>query len=91
MKIKIVIPTMLRHECDGKSQLSIDVDTIADVLVWLKSDHPKLYRNVCHETDQLRPHVNLFVNSMLVCKHTGLATKFVDGDELYILPSVSGG
>lgn len=86
-----MVPTVLQYECEGQSQLTADVDSVSEALAWLKVEHPNLYRNVCQETNSVRPHVNLFINDQLVCKTNGLETRFSQNDELHILPSVSGG
>ena len=46
---------------------------------------------VCDETGAVRRHVNLFVNTDHVRDRDGLDTALVPGDEIIILPAVSGG
>jgi molybdopterin converting factor small subunit len=53
--------------------------------------YPVLYRSVCNETGAVRQHVNLFVNMDSIRDLDGLDTALVEGDELIILPAVSGG
>ena len=53
--------------------------------------HPPLYRSICDETGAVRRHINLFVNASHVRDRDGLDTAFAPGDELTILPAVSGG
>jgi molybdopterin converting factor small subunit len=50
-----------------------------------------LYRAVCDDTGAVRRHVNLFVNNDHMRDRDGLDTALVPGDEIFILPSVSGG
>jgi MoaD family protein len=57
----------------------------------LERDHPELYRNICDETGKVRQHLNVFVNTENVRELSGLDTKLAPGDELTILPAVSGG
>ncbi|QEG25087.1 hypothetical protein MFFC18_50100 [Mariniblastus fucicola] len=35
MKVTIVIPSMLRYECDGQSELLADVESVLGALPWL--------------------------------------------------------
>jgi molybdopterin converting factor small subunit len=53
--------------------------------------YPVLYRSVCNETGAVRRHVNLFVNTEMIRDLDGLDTALAEGDELIILPAVSGG
>jgi molybdopterin converting factor small subunit len=53
--------------------------------------HPRLYRSVCDETGAVRRHVNVFVNTSHMRDREGLDTALVPGDEVTILPAVSGG
>jgi molybdopterin synthase sulfur carrier subunit len=91
MPITIHIPAPLRPYCDGARQLSLSVPTVRAALLELERSHPALYRSVCDETDALRRHVNLFVNTSHVRDLAGLDTVLVAGDEIIILPAVSGG
>ncbi|MEL7496657.1 MAG: MoaD/ThiS family protein [Planctomycetota bacterium] len=91
MNIRIQIPSPLRRECEGQAELVADVETVRQALDWIKSHYPKLYRSVCYETDEIRQHVNLFVNDLFLYQCDGVTTRFQHGDTLTIMPSVSGG
>ena len=53
--------------------------------------HPALYGSICDETGKVRRHINLFVNTSHVRDREGIDTVLVPGDEVTILPAVSGG
>lgn len=91
MAIKVCIPSGLREECGGQAELPIEAATVRLVLLKLKEDEPPLYRSVCDETGAVRRHVNLFVNDSIINKTAGLDVPLADGDELSIMPAVSGG
>ena len=57
----------------------------------VEARYPVLYRSVCNETGAVRRHVNLFVNTESIRDLDGLDTELAEGDELIILPAVSGG
>ena len=65
--------------------------TVAAVLDALAVQHPALERRVRDELGRARPHVNLFVGSDNVRDLDGLATPIRAGEELSIIPAVSGG
>ncbi len=91
MPVTVRIPTPLRADAGGASELSISAGSVRLALATLEGAHPALYRGVCDETGAVRRHVNLFVNTMHVRDLQGLDTVLAPGDVLIILPAVSGG
>jgi sulfur-carrier protein len=89
--ITIHIPRELRAYCEGASTLALSAPNVRAALDELERRHPALYRGVCDETDSVRRHLNLFVNSSHIRERQGLETELVPGDVLMILPAVSGG
>ena len=89
--VTIVVPGPLREYCDGARELASSAESVRAALEDLERDHPSLYRNVCDETGAVRRHINIFVNTLHMRDRDGLATALVPGDEVIILPSVSGG
>jgi MoaD family protein len=75
----------------GASKLQVSAADVRGALDRLERDHPELYRNICDETGKVRQHLNVFVNTENVRELSGLDTKLAPGDELTILPAVSGG
>lgn len=91
MSIAIQIPTPLRRECGGASELRVSAATVRVALEQLEQRYPKLYRSVCDETGAVRKHVNLFVNDDYLHQRQGLETALKPSDVLTIMPAVSGG
>ena len=91
MTITILVPGPLRASCGGASELLISASTVRAALAEIERHHPSLYRNICDETGAVRRHINLFVNTSHVRDREGLDTGLVPGDEVTILPAVSGG
>jgi len=60
------------------------VRTPPAALLWRRS-HP------LDETDAVRRHINLFVNTYPIRDRKGLDTALVPGDVVTILPTISGG
>ncbi len=89
--ISLLVPAQLRSACAGAKRLELSSTTVAAALVELEERHPELYRNICEETGVLRRHLNLFVNTAHIRDLDGLQTPLVGGDELIVLPAVSGG
>lgn len=89
--ITVFVPGLLRDRCGGAAELSVAARDVRGALERLEADYPSLHRNVCDETGAVRRHINLFVNLDNIRDLDGLDTRLVPGDELIILPAVSGG
>ena len=91
MTITIHVPGVLREYCGGARELRMSVPSVRAALEELERSYPLLYRNVCDETGKVRRHMNLFVNTSHVRDLEGLETALAPGDEIMILPAISGG
>ena len=65
--------------------------TVATLLDVMATQHPALERRIRDEQGRARPHVNLFIDSDNVRDRDGLATPILAGEELSVIPAVSGG
>ena len=89
--VTILVPGPLREYCRGASELFLPVENVREALLEIERSYPSLYRNVCDETGAVRRHINIFVNTSHMRDRDGLDTALVPGDEVIILPAVSGG
>ena len=89
--IVVHIPGPLRPYCGGAEQLSISASTVRAALEELERSQAALYSNICDETGAVRRHLNVFVNADNVRDLDGIDTPLTSGDEVTILPAVSGG
>jgi molybdopterin converting factor small subunit len=89
--VTIHVPGALRAYCRGATQLSIRASSVRHALDELLRSEPVLYRNLCDETGTVRRHLNIFVNADNVRDLDGVNTSLSAGDEVTILPAVSGG
>ena len=89
--ITIYVPGPLRTYCSGASELSISARTVRAALEDLERSQSALYRNICDETGTVRRHLNVFVNSANMRDLDGVDTTLTAGDEVTIVPAVSGG
>jgi len=90
-KIKVLLPGPLRECCGGAPQIEVPAGNVRAVLDELERDHPALHRSICDDTGAVRRHINLFVNTRHIRELDGLDTTLSPGDEVIILPAVSGG
>ena len=91
--IAINVTGFLTDFTDGRRQITFDTApaTVGEALAQLWRLHVGLRDRVLNEQGQIRLHVNIFLNSENVKRQQSLETPLRDGDEITILPSVSGG
>ena len=98
MDVRVRVPTQLRELVAGAAVVDLTVGsatdgtaTVATVLDGLAARYPALERRIRDEQGRARAHVNLFVGSDNLRDREGLATPIAAGEELSIIPAVSGG
>jgi len=89
--ISMHVPGILRIHCGGSSRLTLPAGNVRSALEHLERHYPDLHRNLCEETGVVRRHLNVYVNTEDTRFLRGLDTPLAPGDELTILPAVSGG
>jgi sulfur-carrier protein len=85
--VSVHVPAQLRHLSGGQSVVEVEGDTVATAVGSIEG----VRHRVLDDQGRVRIHVNLFVNGSHIRQLDGLDTKVGDGDEIVILPSVSGG
>ena len=95
MMVVVRVPSVLRDMAGGRSRIETELAdssaTLADLWHELGEHHPGLRDRVLDQHGAIRPHVNVFVNSVSARESGGDATLLTDGDEVWILAAVSGG
>jgi molybdopterin converting factor small subunit len=71
----------------GRRELRLDGATVADVLRALEREHPDTKGWILDEHGAIREHINVFVNKDYGSEDTVVA----DGDQLHVIPAISGG
>jgi molybdopterin converting factor small subunit len=84
------IPTQLRPLAGGASELTVEGETVGDVLKALDAAHPGFADRLFDESGALRRFVNVFLGEEDVRFLDGLNTP-VAGQSLSIVPAVAGG
>ncbi|HYT49740.1 MAG TPA: ubiquitin-like small modifier protein 1 [Pyrinomonadaceae bacterium] len=77
----------------GNAEIKIDCEaaTVGEALNQLWNAHAGLRDRVLTEQGEVRPHVNIFVNSEVVRRDRVLQTTIDGSADICIMPAVSGG
>jgi adenylyltransferase/sulfurtransferase len=89
--ITLKIPTPLRTYTNGQTEISVQGGTVATAMNDLVTQFPALRPHLFNGKAELRPFVNLFINSENIKDLHGLDTPLEDGDRLMLIPSIAGG
>jgi molybdopterin converting factor small subunit len=87
----IKIPSPLRSYTNGQSEVAVKGITVAGAMEDFISTYPALQPHLFNNKGELRPFVNLFLNSQDVRHLQGLETPLAEDDRLMIVPSIAGG
>jgi molybdopterin synthase sulfur carrier subunit len=87
----IVIPPPLRQRTGNRTTVIAHGQNVRELIDALDQDYPGLFFNLCYETGELRPYVNIFINREDIRRLQGLNTLIPSEATVYILQSVAGG
>jgi len=91
MTVTVRIPSQLRNLCAGAGEVTLEGDTVAEVLKALDAAYPGFADRLFDERGQLRRSVNLFLADEDVRFLDGIDTALREGQTLSIVPAVAGG
>lgn len=90
MPVKVHIPTPMRPHTGGQAVVEASGATVKAVLDNLGQQHPGLTGRI-FDNGQLRRFVNIYVNDEDIRYLDNLNSAVKDGDEVSIIPAVTGG
>ena len=88
---KLKIPSPLRTYTSGQAVVDVSGGTVAEAMASLIEQHPDLRQHLFNGQDDLRPFVNLYLNSEDIRHLQKLDTPIQADDRLMIVPSIAGG
>jgi molybdopterin synthase sulfur carrier subunit len=89
--VTVSLPSPLRAKVGNLASVTIAGGTIREIIDALEQNFPGLRFNLCYETGELRPYVNVFLNRANIRYLQGLDTPVLAGARIHILQSVAGG
>ena len=81
----------LKRYFPSLEEITIEADTLADVVAQLDRLHPGIAAYLIEESGALRKHVNIFVGEDLLHDRVGLSDAVGAQDEVFIMQALSGG
>ncbi|MDO9379561.1 MAG: MoaD/ThiS family protein [Nocardioidaceae bacterium] len=91
MSVPVRIPTILRSYTGGANEVTVEGDTLVEVLDSLEQAHPGIRARVLDDEGKVRRFVNIYVANEDVRFADGLATKTPANTQISIIPAVAGG
>ena len=88
---KLKIPSPLRSYTGGLAVVDVTGNTVAEAMDNLIAQHPDLRQHLFSDQGELRPFVNLYLNSEDIRHLQRLDTPLQSGDQMMIVPSIAGG
>jgi len=89
--VTVSLPGALRAKAGNRSSVIVTGDTVREIIEALEQECPGLRFNLCYETGELRPFVNIFLNRANIRYLQGLDTPVAAGTSMHILQAVAGG
>jgi molybdopterin synthase sulfur carrier subunit len=89
--VTVFLPGPLRAKAGNQSMLTVNGCTVREVIDALDQAYPGLRFQLCNESGELRPFVNIFLHRENIRYLQGLDTPIVSEGKLSIFPSVAGG
>ena len=91
MTVNVYIPTPFVKFTNGQSSILIDQKNVGMVLKELTSQYGQLGQLIFDNQGALPAHINIYVNNQEINSLDGLETILEDGDQITIIPALSGG
>ncbi len=90
-RVTVSFPGALRAKIGNRASVAVCGRTIREIIAALDHDFPGLRFNLCYETGEVRPFVNIFLERENIRYLQGLDTPVSAGARIHIFQSVAGG
>ncbi len=91
MPIKVRIPTPLRTLTNGSDEVTVEGNSIKEVIDNLETNHNGIKERICDENGQIRRFINFYLNDEDIRFKDNQETSVNDGDQISIVPAIAGG
>ncbi len=91
MPVKVRIPTPLRTLTNGAEEVTVEGNSIKEVIENLETNHNGIKERICDEKGQIRRFINFYLNDEDIRFKGNQETLVNDGDQISIVPAIAGG
>ena len=91
MAVTLIVPTTLRMFTEHRSELTLDGNTVGEVIDALADEYPDTRKVLYGEDGRLREFINVFVGADNIRDLNGYDTPVKEGDEIMLIPAIAGG
>ena len=91
MSVTVRVPTPLQRIAGGAKNVKAAGESVGGVIEDLERQFPGFKDRLCEDDGSLRRFINIYVNGEDIRYSQGIDTAVKDGDEMSIIPAVSGG
>ena len=91
MAVTVRVPTPLRSLTNGAEEITIEGNTIQEIVDNLEANHNGIKERLCDENGKIRRFLNVYVNDEDIRFLQNQDTSVKDGDTVSIVPAIAGG
>lgn len=91
MAVTVLISATLRSFAGRKANISLEGDSVEEVLNALIDQYPDIGKALFDEEKRPQPFVNIYVNEKNIRALDGFDTRVSEGDFVLLLPAIAGG
>ena len=91
MAVTVRLPTIMRANAGGQSEISAEGETVGEVIDDIVKQFPGTANHLKAPDGGVHRFVNVYVNDEDIRYIGKLETKVADGDTVSIIPAVAGG
>ncbi len=91
MSVKVSVPPAMRDLTNGRSQVEVQGQTVAEIFDALEASFPGGKERLCDPNGEIKPHTTVFVNGQDIRRLQGMGTPVPDGATVMIIAAMTGG
>lgn len=91
MTVRVYIPSPFRRFTADREHVSVEGETVRDVLDALDEAYPGFDHLVYDRDRRVPAHINIYVNNRVIHELAGTETALSDGDQMAVIPALAGG
>ena len=91
MAVNVFVSSHLRGYTQNKGELTAEGATLGEILEDLDRQYPGMRFRIIDEQNQVRTHINIYLNAEKVPKAGSLALPVAPGNEVHVIGALSGG